>query len=101
MNSSLSICSNSDEDDDIRMQYIRKDILQPNNDDDDGDDDSSTRFFVSEPSTSEADSSENLMRLGAVGGTIGTEESLLYLDRSGSEEDNLLIRVDGQENINA
>lgn len=41
------------------------------------------------------------MRLGAVGGTIGTEESLLYLDRSGSEEDNLLIHVDGQENINA
>jgi len=100
MDDTLSIGSTSEQDDDSRMQYIRKDFFRPNNygEGEDGDDDSSNRFFVSEPSTSEADSSENLMRLGAVGGMGGMDGKLLYLDPSASEEDNLLLHLNEQEN---
>jgi hypothetical protein len=98
MNDSLSIGSSSDQDDSGRMQYIRKDFLQPNNhgEGESDDDDSSSRFFVSEPSTSvadSADSSENLMRLGLIGGGLGggTDDRLLRLDPSASEDDNLLL----------
>ncbi len=74
-------------DQDNTMQYIRQDSLQ-NRNYDENDDDSSKLFFVSEPSTSEADSSENLMRLAAV---LDDNDNLLYTDPSGEEEDGLLF----------
>ena len=93
MDDSISIGSSSDQDDDSRMQYIRQESLQTSNggEGEDGDDESS-KFFVSEPSTSEADSSENTMRLGALGEMGWMEqEKLLQLIPSASEEDNLLL----------
>ena len=94
MDDSLSIGSASDQDNEKnRMQYIRQDSLQPSNYSEDdscenNDDDSSKLFFVSEPSTSEADSSENVMRLGAL---AGMDDNLLYAEPSASEDDNHLL----------
>ena len=93
MDDIMSIGSSSDQDDDSRMQYIQQESLQTSNktEGEDGDDESS-KFFVSEPSTSEADSSENIMRLGALGEKGWMEqEKLLQLAPSASEEDNLLL----------
>ena len=110
MTDTLSVGS-SDQDD--RMQYVKKDFLQPANnhnhnassdiesrsattnddDDNDNDDDSSSRFFVSEPSmsvaTSEADSSDNLMQ-----SIENNSDCLLFLVPSADDADDLLLYGD-------
>jgi len=117
----------SDQDDD-RMQYVKKDLFRPvnnpynnnhanaesrswyrrqssdvgssatNEDGDDDDDSSSNRFFVSEASTSgasEADTSENLMQLGVLGGSNRENfDCLLFLDGSADDEEDILLHDD-------
>eukprot|EP00537_Pseudo-nitzschia_pungens_P004163 CAMPEP_0172374158 /NCGR_PEP_ID=MMETSP1060-20121228/54665_1 /TAXON_ID=37318 /ORGANISM="Pseudo-nitzschia pungens, Strain cf. cingulata" /LENGTH=140 /DNA_ID=CAMNT_0013100721 /DNA_START=163 /DNA_END=582 /DNA_ORIENTATION=- len=99
-----------DDGDDLGMQYLRKEFLQPSTIEDDeeedggggggerdDDDSGSSRFFVSESSVgaSDAESSENLMRLSmGMGMGMGIDESLLFLDQpSVSEEEILLLHL--------